>query len=110
MKKSIAIPISLLFFCLCISGISLAQEQYGNIRGKVTDTSDEPLPDVSVEVGEVGHLDLGRGGPRAADRLDLVVPVLDQRQGRRGQLGDVAEAGADRESARVHLVLCTGSG
>ncbi len=48
MKKFIAIPISVLFFCLCISGISLAQEQYGNIRGKVTDTNDEPLPGVTV--------------------------------------------------------------
>jgi len=48
MKKTLAIPVSVLFFCLCISGIAFAQEQYGNIRGKVTDSDKEPLPGVTI--------------------------------------------------------------
>ncbi len=48
MKKCLAIPFFIFLFCLFISGISLAQEQYGNIRGKVTDANKEPLPGVIV--------------------------------------------------------------
>jgi hypothetical protein len=48
MKRSLAIMVSILFFCLNLSEISLAQEQYGNIRGKVTDSKKEPLPGVTV--------------------------------------------------------------
>ena len=48
MKKFIAIQVSLLFFFLSLSGLSYAQEQYGNIRGRVTDVNDEPLPGASI--------------------------------------------------------------
>lgn len=48
MKKHLAILCVFLFFCLFIFGVSIAQEQYGNIRGKVTDSNDEPLPGVTV--------------------------------------------------------------
>jgi hypothetical protein len=48
MKRSLAILGFALFFLLVSTGISLAQEQYGNIRGKVTDANKEPLPGVTV--------------------------------------------------------------
>jgi len=35
-------------FCQFISGVSVSQEQYGHIRGKVADSNDEPLPGVTV--------------------------------------------------------------
>jgi hypothetical protein len=50
MKKYLFLVALILFSCFLISGISLAQEQYGNIRGKVTDSNKEPLPGVSVSL------------------------------------------------------------
>jgi len=47
-QKQFAVLFVFLVFFLFISSISLAQEQYGHIRGKVTDTNDEPLPGVTV--------------------------------------------------------------
>jgi hypothetical protein len=48
MKRSLAILGFVLLFLFVSSGISLAQEQYGNIRGKVTDSDKEPLPGVTI--------------------------------------------------------------
>ena len=48
MKKFFNILVAVLFFCLCLSGTFFAQEQYGHIRGKVTDVDDEPLPGVLI--------------------------------------------------------------
>jgi len=48
MKKNLAVPVVIFFFSIIISHISLAQDQYGNIRGRVTDTNNGPLPGVTV--------------------------------------------------------------
>jgi hypothetical protein len=48
MKKSLTILFVSFLICLFVSDISPAQEQYGNIRGKVTDSNKEPLPGVTV--------------------------------------------------------------
>jgi len=48
MKKSLAVLVFILLFCLFVSSTSLAQEQYGHIRGKVTSADEEPLPGVAV--------------------------------------------------------------
>jgi len=48
MKKSLTILVVSFLICLFVSDISPAQEQYGNIRGKVTDSNKEPLPGVTV--------------------------------------------------------------
>jgi len=48
MKKSLPYLCCFVLFCQFISGVSFSQEQYGNIRGKVTDSNDEPLPGVTV--------------------------------------------------------------
>jgi hypothetical protein len=48
MRKSFTILGFFLFFFIFISSFSLAQEQYGNIRGRVTDSNKEPLPGVTV--------------------------------------------------------------
>ena len=50
MKRSLVFVCAFLIFCILSPDISLAQEQYGNIRGRVTDSNDEPLPGVAVSL------------------------------------------------------------